>query len=299
MRAVTVRSIMMGLVACLMAQAMVARAQSDRFADVVIEATQVTETVYMLTGAGGNIGVSVGPDGLLIIDDQFAPLAERIAEALGRVAEGQSFPGAMVKYVINTHFHGDHTGSNGFFAEQGATIVAQENVRVRLLGSENNPQTALPVVTYSEGVNLYFNSDKLLLDALAGHTDGDSSVFFTRANVLHTGDLLFNGRFPYIDLDNGGSVADYLASQRALLALVNEQTQIIPGHGPLASSADLLAMHTMIKACYEQVRADVDAGLSLEDIIEKGVAPRFQSLSGAFINEERWLTTLYRDITRG
>ncbi len=287
----------MWLLAAIVTASATTLAQEDRFKDVVVEPTPVMGTVYMLTGAGGNVGVSAGPDGLLIVDDQYAPLAERIAAAVAGVANSAEAD-TTLRYVINTHFHGDHTGSNAFFGAQGAAIVAHENVRVRLLGAEK-PDVALPVITHGDGINIYFNGDKLVLTALKGHTDGDSAVYFTKANVLHTGDLLFNGRFPYIDLDSGGSVQDYLDSQAQMLAMINDETRVIPGHGPLGTKADLQAMHDMIKTTHAMVKADVEAGLSLEAIVEKGVAPEYQHLSWAFINEVRWLTLLHKDITGG
>lgn len=271
-----------------------AHAQEDRFANVEIVPTQVSGSVYMLTGAGGNVGVSVGDDGLLIVDDQFAPLAERIAEALAALSE-QAVLGDQLRYVVNSHFHGDHTGGNAFFGEQGATIVAHDRVRVRLLGEQG--AAALPVITYDHGANIYVNGDKLVLTALSGHTDGDSAVFFTGDNVLHTGDLLFNQRFPYIDLDSGGGVQAYLDSQAAMLSWIDDDTRIIPGHGPLASKADLQAMHDMIAASYSGVVSAVEAGKSLDDIIEAGVAEEYRHFAWAFIDEERWLTILHRDAT--
>jgi len=268
------------------------QAQDDRFAKVEIVPTQVSDSVYMLTGAGGNIGVSVGDDGLLIVDDQFAPLAERIAGALAGLS-GQETLGDQLRYVVNSHFHGDHTGGNGFFGEQGATIVAHDRVRVRLLGGQDD--AALPVITYDQGANIYINGDKLVLTALSGHTDGDSAVLFTRENVLHTGDLLFNQRFPYIDLDGGGSVQAYLNSQAMMLSWIDDDTRIMPGHGPLASRADLQAMHDMIEACYSDVVSAVAAGQSLDDILDAGVAEEYRGFAWAFIDEKRWLTILHRD----
>ena len=174
----------------------------DRFADVEVKATAIKGSVHMLTGAGGNIGVSAGEDGVLIIDDQFAPLAEKIAAQLGQL--GSDKP----KYVINTHYHGDHTGSNAFFhSHKGATILAHENVRVRLADDEKVKPEALPTITYEDGIKIYFNGETLHVMHLAvGHTDGDSVVWFEQPNVMHTGDLFFNGRFPYIDQGAGGNV---------------------------------------------------------------------------------------------
>lgn len=265
----------------------------DRFADVVVEATPVRGSVYMLTGAGGNIGATVGDDGLLIVDDQYAPLADRIATALAELA-----PEDALRYVINTHYHGDHTGTNEFFAGQrGAVILAHENVRVRLLDDEQRGEAALPVLTWAEGITLYFNGEEIQVTYLPGHTDGDSSVYFTQSNVLHTGDLLFNGRFPYIDIDGGGSVSNYIKAQAAMLEMIDDETIVIPGHGPIGDKSDLLAMHEMIKASYSAVQQHVAAGRNLEAILDQGLPEALAKYSWAFINEERWLKILHRDVT--
>ena len=267
----------------------------DRFADVVVEATPVRGSIYMLTGAGGNIGATVGDDGLMIIDDQYAPLADRIAEALADLA-----PEDALRYVINTHYHSDHTGTNAFFAgQQGAVILAHENVRVRLLGDESRDEAALPVLTWSEGIKLYFNGEEIQVTYLPGHTDGDSAVYFTETNVLHTGDLLFNGRFPYIDIDGGGSVSNYIEAQATMLEMIDDDTIVIPGHGPLGDKADLLAMHEMIKTSYRSVEQRVAEGMDLATILDQGLPTSLAQYSWAFINEERWLQILHRDITGG
>lgn len=265
----------------------------DRFADVVVEATPVRGSIYMLTGAGGNIGATVGDDGLMIIDDQYAPLADRIATALADLA-----PEDALRYVINTHYHGDHTGTNEFFAGQrGAMILAHENVRVRLLDDENRGEAALPVLTWSEGITLYFNGEEIQVTYLPGHTDGDSTVYFRDANVLHTGDLLFNGRFPYIDIDGGGSVSNYIEAQAKMLEMIDDETIVIPGHGPIGTKADLAAMHEMIKTSYQSVQRQVAEGMDLEAILDQGLPESLAQYSWAFINEARWLKILHRDVT--
>lgn len=274
-------------------------AQDDRFKDVVVTPTKIADSIYIVTGGGGNIGVSAGADGLLIIDDQYAPLADRIAKALEDIGETESIDGSIVKYVVNTHYHRDHTDNNGFFGRAGSTIVAHENVRVRLLSDDAIPKVALPVITHKDGMRLYFNGDVLDVDARSGHTDGDSSVYFEKANVLHTGDLLFNGLFPYIDVDGGGSVADYIEHQAELLEKINADTVVIPGHGPLGDKSDLDKMHAMIKATLAAVETAVAAGASLDDILAAGVAPEYKQYSWAFISEERWLTTLHATVTGG
>ena len=270
-------------------------AQPDRFSNVLIEATQLTDSVYMLTGAGGNLAVSVGADGLLLVDDQYAAMAERIAEALANVSSTAEAHQSL-KYVINTHHHGDHTGGNNFFAKAGATIVASEAARVRLLARVPSQDNPLPVITYHEGVHIYFNDDRLNLVVLEGHTDGDTAVYFEGANVLHAGDLFFNKRFPFIDTDSGGSVGAYLSSQEKLLAMINDDTQVVPGHGPIARRSDLMAVHAMIRATHKSVIEDIGAGLSLSSIQEKGLDDMYQSFAWAFISEAKWIETLYWDV---
>lgn len=278
---------------CLLALTSLPLSAQDRFADVVVEATPIRGTVYLLTGAGGNIAASVGDDGLMIVDDQYAPLAERIAAALQDIA-----PEDSLRYIINTHYHGDHTGTNEYFADEfGATILAHEQVRVRLLGDEKRGEAALPVLTWAEGITLYFNGEEIRVTYLPGHTDGDSAVYFTESDVLHTGDLLFNGRFPYIDIDGGGSVANYIAAQRAMLDMIGDDTIVIPGHGPVGNKTELQAMNKMIVASYAAVQASVAEGLSLEAILDQGLPEAMADYSWAFINEERWLKILYRDAT--
>lgn len=273
----------------------VAHAQSGRFDNVVIETESLGDSVFMLTGAGGNMAVSAGPDGLLLVDDQFAPLAQRIEAALVALPETAPLSQRPLKYVINTHHHGDHTGGNPHFAGLGATLVASEPARVRLLDAASSPDAPLPVITHHAGINIYFNGDRLRLLALTGHTDGDTAVYFERANVLHTGDLFFNGRFPYIDLDSGGSVSAYLASQTRMLGLIDDATRIVPGHGPLATKADLVGIHGVIKATRQLVLDAIQRGDNLQAIQARGLAPEFQGYAWSFIDVPRWLEILYLD----
>jgi len=258
--------------------------------DVSISATPVGGSVYMLQGAGGNIGVSSGEDGILIIDDQFAPMAEKIAAALGRL--NQNAP----RYVINTHYHGDHTGGNAFMASvQKATIFAHDNVRERLLAANNIGAQALPVVTYADGIKFHFNAETIRVMHLpSGHTDGDSVVWFEQANVLHTGDLFFESRFPYIDLDGGGTVDGYVQNAERLIAMLGDNTQVIPGHGALTNKAGYQIFVDMIKSTAAFVRQHRAAGKSLDDIVKIGLEPQWASWSWDFINEEKWIATLYR-----
>ncbi|MGI2258665.1 MBL fold metallo-hydrolase [Shewanella sp. GXUN23E] len=267
----------------------------DRFAKVEIVATELKPGVYMLTGSGGNIGVSAGEDGVLIIDDQFAPLAGKIQTALDKLAPGKGMS-TRPKYIINTHYHGDHVGGNQPFSEAG-TIMAHDNVYRRLSTDGKTAKGALPVVTYDEGINVYFNGDKLKVAHMgAGHTDGDSVIYWDGANVVHMGDLFFNGMFPYVDLKGGGSMQGYLDAVNRVLAAVGDDTQIIPGHGPLASKRDLQKFADMIAASIDWIKAQKAAGKTLEQLLAEGMPAQFDGWSWPFITEEKWINTLYQGV---
>jgi cyclase len=263
----------------------------DRFANVEVKATAIKGAVHMITGMGGNIGVSAGEDGVLIIDDQFAPLAEKIAAQLGEL--GSDKP----KYVINTHYHGDHTGSNAFFhSHKGATIFAHENVRIRLASDEKVKPEALPTVTYEDGIKIYFNGETVhVMHLPVGHTDGDSVVWFEQPDVLHTGDLYFNGMFPYIDQGAGGNVEGYMESVQHLLTKIDDDTVVIPGHGNVSNKAEYAAFLDMIRSTFNDVKTRKAQGQSLEDIKTTGLADKWKSYHWNFITEEKWITTLYND----
>lgn len=261
----------------------------DRFADVEVFASQIAETVHMLSGAGGNVGVSVGTDGVLIIDDQYGPMAPKLRDAIKKLSDSK------IRYLINTHYHGDHTGGNAYFKEnEDVTIFAHDNVRVRLINDEKVTPQALPMVTYEQGIKFHFNGDTVhVIHTPASHTDGDSFVHFETQNVIHTGDMLFRNWFPYIDLDGGGSVAGYRATLETLIATADHETRIIPGHGDLANKQDLENSLKMLKATAKTVKAMKDAGKTLEEALEAGIGSEWDSWSWRFITTERWITTLY------
>lgn len=249
-----------------------AMAQSD-LSDVQIKAVKVSEGIYMLTGAGGNIGVSVGPDGVFLIDDQYAPLTEKIKAA---VAEFSSQP---VRFVLNTHWHNDHTGGNENLGEAGTLIVAHDNVRLRMSTEQfleafgarypPSPEVALPVVTFNDAVTFHLNDEQIHAFHVApAHTDGDSLVHFRRANVVHMGDLFFNGLYPFIDVAAGGSIDGMIDALELALAMVNEDTRIIPGHGALGDRAALKEFHDMLVGVRAKIAPLVKSGKSLEQIIE-------------------------------
>lgn len=264
---------------------------ADRFAAVTIQTVPVTGNISMLVGSGGNIGVSAGSDGILIIDDQYAPLATKIKAALA--ALGSDSP----KFLLNTHFHGDHTGGNADFGV-GSIIVAHENVRGRLL-SENAPAAALPLVTFDDDVTVHFNGEDIsLIHMPAGHTDTDSVVMFEDSNVIHMGDHFFNGGFPFVDLASGGTVQGYLNNLEKALSWIREDTKVIPGHGALATKADLLSFYNVVKDTSTAIRVKKSLQMSKEAIVAEGLGAEYASWGQGFINEQRWIETVYDSYPR-
>ena len=263
----------------------------DKWADVEISSQAVSGSVHMLEGMGGNIGVSAGPEGILIIDDQYAPLAEKIAAAIGDISKQQ------IKYIVNTHYHGDHTGSNAYFTQvKGSTIFAHDNVRKRLAEKEEHTHAQLPVVTFQQGVTFHFNGDTInVMHMPVGHTDSDSVVWFEEANVLHPGDLFFEGRFPYIDLDGGGTVAGYITNVTKLISMLKEDTKIIPGHGKLATKVDYQKALDMLIDTAAIVKNMKAKGISAEDVVKHGLGEKYTAWAWDFITEEKWINTLYED----
>ena len=262
-------------------------AAADRFTDVNITTQQVTENVYMLQGAGGNIGVSSGTDGTLIIDDQFASLAGKIESALRELG------GDRPRIVLNTHYHGDHTGGNAEFGRTGV-IVAHDNVRARLLAQDELPTSALPLVTYTESVTIHFNGDELALIHLPqGHTDGDTMVWFKKANVLHMGDQLFNGALPYIDLPSGGSVDGYISNLRQVIRNMPSDIKVIPGHGPLADIAAVARSLQVIEDTRRIVVSGMEAGKDSAGIAED--LGDYADWGQGFISIDRWIGIIKAD----
>lgn len=263
----------------------------DQFADVTIETIPVAGNVSMFLGRGGNIGVSVGEDGILIVDDQYANLAGRIRDALS--ALGSDTP----KFLLNTHFHGDHTGGNADFGT-GSLIVAHENVRSRL-AAEDAPSQALPVVTYDDDITIHFNGEDItLIHMPAGHTDTDSVVLFENSGVIHMGDHFFNGGFPFVDLASGGTVQGYLNNVEKILSWIDDDTKVIPGHGPLATKADLLEFYNVIRDTSVAIRIKKSQRMSKEEIVAEGLGAEYASWGQGFINEQRWIETVYDSYPR-
>jgi glyoxylase-like metal-dependent hydrolase (beta-lactamase superfamily II) len=245
------------MLALAIALAAPAAAQQD-FSKVEVKAEKVAEGLYMLTGAGGNIGLSVGESGSFVVDDQFAPLTDKILAAIKAITPDP------VRFVVNTHWHGDHTGGNENMGKAGAFIVAHDNVRRRMSTEQFNatfkratppsPEGALPVVTFAEGLTFWWNGEEIRVRHVApAHTDGDAVVHFVKADVVHMGDLFFNGGYPFVDTSSGGRVDGVIAAADGVLQTVTEKTRIIPGHGPLATKADLQAYRDVVKACRDRI----------------------------------------------
>jgi cyclase len=278
-----------------------ALAGGDDLSNVVVKPSKIAGAVWELEGAGGNIGVSAGPDGLLIVDDEFAPLADKIRAALEGIA-----PQGKLAFVVNTHWHGDHTGGNAVFGKD-ATIIAQENVRKRLAVKqelpgrtvESSPKKALPVVTFENGVSVWFNGEEIqIVHVPPGHTDGDAIVFFRGSNVVHMGDQFFNGRFPFIDLASGGDVAGYIRNVADTIPKIPPGAKIIPGHGPVGAVADLEKFHAMLVRTTGIVKAEIANGMTLDEAKRAGLPAEFLPYSWDFIPTERWIEIVYTSFTR-
>ena len=260
---------------------------------VEIKSEQVAPGVAVLFGAGGNIGVSYGEDGTILIDDQFAPLTEKIQTAVSTL-------GAQpVKFLVNTHWHYDHTGGNENLGKAGAVIMAHDNVRVRMAAGQGDQKpsakVALPVVTYADGLKLHLNGEEVrVMHMPAGHTDGDSIVHWTKSNVIHMGDLFFlKMSFPFVDASSGGNVRGVIAAADKVLAMADDQTKIIPGHGAVATKADLKQYRDMVAQIVAKVETSAKAGKTLEQIKADRPADGYGVKADGFITADRFVETVY------
>ena len=300
MASMTLRSRSLAIPAAVLAAALLATpaaAQQD-LSSVEVTAEHVAGSIHMLTGAGGNIGVSAGEDGILIVDDQFAPLADKIRAAVAGISAGD------LEFVVNTHFHGDHTGSNVVFGDE-ALIVAHTNVRKRLAAGdgargqsgEPAPKVALPVVTYDIGVSIHFNDEQIMIGHLAGgHTDGDSFVYFMDSNVIHLGDQFFAGRFPFVDVASGGNAVGLRDSIGNVLDRLPEDAKVIPGHGSLSTVDDLKTYHRMLTESVATVKAGKDAGKPVEEIQAAGLSDEWAGWGSGFINESVFIGFIFESL---
>lgn len=278
-----------------------APAFAQDFSKVEIKTIKVAGNVYMLQGAGGNIGVSVGPDGILIVDDQFAPLADKIRAALKTLGDGK------LKFVLNTHYHGDHTGSNPSFGPE-APIIAQANVRKRLTAEQTSKffgwkfpameKEGLPVITFEQSVSVFFNGEEIkVIHFPHGHTDGDSVVFFHSSNVVHMGDDYFNGRFPVVDLENGGDVEGMTKNVGDIISKLPPDVKVIPGHGALSDLEGLKAFHRMLLETTEIVRKKMKAHKTVAQIKAEGLPDEWKAWGAGYIKTEMWLELVYTSLS--
>lgn len=258
-----------------------------------VEHRPVSGSVHVITGDGGNVSVSTGPEGTLLVDLKFLPQADGIYAALDELdGEGDGTP----RLVVNTHYHGDHTAGNPRFGGR-APILAHANARARMAAAEDARPAGLPVLTYEEAPVLHLNGETVrLVHYPAAHTDGDTAVFYETSNVVHTGDVFFNGIFPYVDLEGGGSLAGTLAAARDVLARTGEDTPIIPGHGPLGSRADLEAYVAMLEETSALVREALAAGDDVDAMLANGLLDEYESWSWRFIDTRKFLTMLASEL---
>jgi len=271
---------------------------AQRFDNVKIETIKLTDHVYMLTGAGGNIGVSVGEDGVFVIDDQFAPLTSKIEAAIKKISD------KPIKFLLNTHFHGDHTGGNANMTKLGATIIAHDNVRKRLAAPKREAaataKEALPIITFNDKLNLYMNGEQIaVFHADNAHTDGDALLYFTESNVLHTGDTYFNGRYPYIDLNSGGSVNGYIKAVKGGLMVINEDTKIIPGHGKQSNKKEYQTFLKMLETLKTNVLNAIKNGKTEDEVAnDESITKAYDGLGygSGFINSEKIRRTYYKSL---
>jgi glyoxylase-like metal-dependent hydrolase (beta-lactamase superfamily II) len=297
------RRAVLGCVVLLLVGATAVRAQQQQdLAQVEITTIPVAPGLYLLQGAGGNMAASVGEDGIVLVDDQFAPLAPKILAALGRLSP------KPLRFVINTHWHGDHTGGNEALGGAGAVIVAHGNVRKRMSVPQlanltkreipASPPASLPVVTFAEDVTLHFNGEQVHVFHVAdAHTDGDAIVHFQRADALHFGDTLFVGSYPFIDGNSGGTLPGLVAALDRALPLVGEQTRVIPGHGPLSGRAEVVAYRDMLATVHARLAAALAAGKSLEQVQAERPTREFdERYAGGFFKPEVFVERAYRDL---
>lgn len=287
------------LVLLIVSCAWLAEAQDDWDA-VEVQIVSVADGVHMLVGRGGNIGVSVGEDGTFLVDDQFAPLTDKILAAVRTISPDP------VRFIVNTHFHGDHTGGNENLGKQGSIIVAHDNVRKRMSTEQvreilrqdttpASPPDALPKITFADGVTFHWNGDTIrVFHVDPAHTDGDSIIHFTNANVFHMGDTFFRGRYPFIDVDFGGRVDGVIAAADRVLSMAQPTTKLIPGHGELATPEDLRRYRDMLSDIRDRVQALIDEGKSIDEVVAAKPAAQYDAEFG---EDERFVRSVFYSLT--
>ncbi len=272
--------------------------------NVTVTTTKVTDSIYMLQARGGNIGVSIGDDGVFMIDDQFAPLTNKITAAIAELTD------QPIRFVINTHWHGDHTGGNENLGKQGVTIVAHDNVRKRMnveqvMKEINNtvpasPEAALPVITFNDRMTFHLNDDEIrVLHKPRSHTDGDSILYFVKDNVIHAGDIVFNGSYPFIDTSSGGSYGGLVKTIEDLLTIGDADTKIIPGHGPLASKEDIQVYLDMLKDVRSRLEKFIEKKTPLAKVeVQNPLKDYNEKWGNGFMKPDVWLRIVYADLAR-
>ena len=283
------------------------RAQDKDFSKVEIKVTKVSGNIYMLEGEGGNIAASVGEDGIVIVDDQYAPLADKIQAALKNL----KITDKPVRFVINTHYHGDHTGGNVPFASSGSTLIAQDNVRKRLesggiagngssltMEVKPSPKGALPVITFERDVTVHLNGEDIrALHFPAGHTDGDAIIFFPKNNVVHMGDDFVRYGFPFIDVSSGGSVQGMIAAMEKVSTQLPPDVKVIPGHGAISNLDDVRVFVKMLKDTSAVVQKAIDQHKTVEQMKQEKILAPWAKWSGDFLNADKFIETLYNSLT--
>ena len=277
-------------------------ARAQDFDAVEISTTPVAPGLYMMVGRGGNLAVSTGEDGVFLVDDQYAPLTGKIRAAIATVSD------APIRFVFNTHWHGDHTGGNENLGRAGALIFAHDNVRKRLSAEQfmealdrpvpRSPEAALPVVTFTDTVTFHLNGDEVHAFHLPpAHTDGDALVHFRRANVIHMGDIYFSSGFPFVDVSSGGSVEGVIAAVDRVLAMADANTKLIPGHGPLSNRVELEKYRGMLVAIRDRIRSALAGGQTLDQVLAARPTREFDQVWGkGFIDPERFVRIVYRSL---
>ena len=284
------------IIICLVATS--AFAQQD-FSKVQIKTIPVAKGVYMLVGSGGNIGLSVGQDGAFLIDDQYAPLTDKILKAISAVTD------QPVRFLVNTHWHMDHTGGNENIGKGGTIIVAHDNVRKRLAKGQfmkvfnanipPSPPNALPVITFADSVTFHWNDETLeVLHPRSAHTDGDAVIYFKSTNVVHVGDLFFNGIYPFIDGESGGSMEGVISGAEEVLDRIDDNTKVFPGHGPLGNKTDLKAYRDMLATVHERMTKLIKAGKTIDEIVAAKPTADYDAKWGAgFLKPDQWVQIVY------
>jgi len=304
----TMKKFLLGVVFCLLliggvGQIVLSAEAGSEFDQVQITTDKLADNVYMLVGRGGNMGVSVGEDGVFIVDDQFAPLTDKIKKAIAAISDKQ------IRLVLNTHWHFDHTGGNENIGEAGSIIVAHENVRKRLSSEQfieffkkkvpATKKVGLPIITFTKDITFHLNNDTIhVFHVSYAHTDGDVIVYFQESNVIHMGDIYFSGMYPFIDLSSGGSVKGVIAAINQVLPLIDKKTGVIPGHGPRSNKAKLEIYRDMLATISKQISQLIKAGKTIEEIIADKPTQNFDSVFGkGIISADKFVEILFKDLS--